>query len=162
MRKEKITLELKSYSLADVVTSMFDYDTDYIKYCSKQQFDDMIQPDHETEQPSIYVPIKVFLNKSEKKNGNFFYMVFINNGQIHYSHHDILEDIKLDDPLYFFDYKIEGESEMIYPTDIQFSSANNVNTNWDATFNYDHIFSTFFLDGTEELAGFAGFFFIKD
>ena len=158
MRKEKIRLKHKSYSLADVVTSMFDYDTDYIKYCTRKQFDDMIQPDPETEQPSIYVPIKVFLNKSDKKNNNFLYMVFINNGQIHYSHHDVLEDIKLDDPLYFFDYKIEGESGMIYPTDIQFDSAQSANTNWDATFNYDYIFSTFFLDGSEELSWFCGLF----
>ena len=162
MHKEKIHLEQKSYTLADVVTSMFDYDTDYIKYCSQKQFEDMILPDPETEQPSIYVPIKVFLNGAEKKNGNFLYMVFINNGQIHYSNHDVLEDIQLDDPLYFFDYKVEGITGMVYATDIRFSSAKTAHKNWNATFNYDHIFSTFFLDGTDELAGFAGFFFIKD
>ena len=58
------------------------------------------------------------LNDVEKKNDNFFYMVFINNGQIHYSHHDILEDIKLDDPLYFFDksagYQCPNRSDVLY------------------------------------------------
>ena len=81
----------------------------------------------------VYKVIEVFLSNDHKAKNDPIYMVFVLNGAIHYCHGDCLSDYLLDEPEFFTEQP----------------------------FNYEAIFSAFFLDGDTYLASFAGFFYLE-
>jgi hypothetical protein len=81
----------------------------------------------------VYKVIRTYLTHQHKQNNDEMYMVFVANGAIYFTDGDVLEDYILDEDG-FFDEK---------------------------PYNYDAIFEAFFLNGGQDIASFAGFFFKK-
>jgi|GEM_PF-4626123 len=154
---KKVKLAPLNYTLADFVKYLDKHDSVLIKYISKNDLQELIQPSEYTQLP-VYSIREVFFD-SQKENP--VYMVFVANGQILYSNGDILTDYKLDEAK-FYDYI---NHPTLTPNEAyHFTFSNDVDAlkEWAWDYNYDAICEAFYLDGSGDLASFAGFFFLND
>lgn len=120
-------------TLADVVIYLRDIGAGMVRVATLEEIESHEAPDEHHNKP-VYKNIQVYLTKEDQQNNKPMYMVFVDNGGIHFWHGDVLEEFLLDDEEFF--------SEIPY--------------------NYDAIFEAFFLDGHADLASFAGFFIVPE
>ena len=160
----KVKLKNRHYTLSDVVDDLIHMKDRLIRYISlhrlssltKQSEFDLVPP---------FVIIKVYKTFEDQKNDSPIYLVFANHGQVPYCNGEVLESYKLDEPRYFWDFKIDQEKQLPshfrFAETYVFSDDADALTTWIGSLNYDEIFDHFCLDGGEDLAGFAGFFWVK-
>ncbi len=119
-------------SLTSVVLHLKEVGADMIRYSSSSKLLELELPHPSTGLP-IYRVIKVYLTSIHKLKNDPVYMVFVDNGMVYYCHEDILEEFKLD-PHHFTPH---------------------------GDYDYEEIFSSLFLEGGQDIASFAGFFFLE-
>lgn len=159
----KVKLKSRDYSLVDVLDTLRDLDTNYVKWVRQSQLDQMtIKGEFDKVSPFILVPI--YITNEDKKNGNFIHMAFANHGLIPYCEYEVLESHKLDDPKFFWDYKLDPNQpkELKFAESFTFSHDEDAVENWEASMNFDEIFEHFVLEGGNDYACFAGFYFVLD
>lgn len=120
-------------SLALAIYHLKHQDSPFIKFTTKEELHTLQLPHEHTGLP-VYKVVEVFLTEADRLAGNPFYMIFVDNGTIYYCNGDVLEHLPLDEPHFY--------------TDTQ-------------DYAYEEILSAFFLDSSNELASFAGFFFLS-
>ncbi len=159
---EKIDLKARDYSLADVVDMMIDIDSNYIRNTTQEKIDQM--PDQsEFDVVAPFIIVKVYKTHEDKKKHNYLNMVFGNYGLIPYCNGDVLEDYKLDEPRFFWNFRLTHLQSQAkhyqYPDTYNFSSDKHAIETWTASLNFDEIFEEFAWDCSGDWASFAGFFF---
>lgn len=159
----KVKLKSRGYSLVDLLDTLKEMDTNYVKWVRQSQLDTMtIKGEFDKVSPFILVPI--YITEDDKKNGNLIHMAFANHGLIPYCEYEVLESHKLDDTKFFWDYKIHPDQpkQFKYAESFIFSDDDDALDNWKASMNYDEIFDHFVLEGGNDYACFAGFYFVLD
>jgi len=163
--KGKIKLKNKGYTLSDVVDELIHLKSQLIRYITKEQLDTMIQQREGIDTIDPYISIPIYKTVQDKKNNTRLYMVYGNHGEIFFTPHETLESYVLDDPNFFWDYKLpdianlphNGKHALSYT----FSEDEDAVNQWNAALNYDIIFETFGIDGGGEKSCLMGFFFIQ-
>ncbi len=157
-----IKLKNRHYTLSDVVDDLIFIKDRLIRTISKEKLENLTkQSEFDLVPPFVIIPVyKTFKDKDEN---NLIYLVFANHGQVPYCKFEVLESYKLDHPKFFWDYSIAADQPHHYrfAETYYFSDDSDALTNWTASLNYDEVFNHFGLDGSEDLAGFAGFFWIR-
>lgn len=161
---ELIRLKLRHYSLADVVESLIELKSCYVVYATYEKLKKMCQPsDFDKEDP--YIKVAVFLREKDKMTSTKLYMLFANHGQVYYSDGEVLEYYMLSEIDLFYNFQVNNSQVELLPKYARhyiFSEDEQAIQDWTASFHYENIFSRFWLDGAEDLAGFAGFYFLED
>lgn len=158
----KIILSHNNHTLASVVEDLLNYETDYIKYVSEKELNNLYAPP-EGHYNQLFLALPVYLRNKDKEAGNPLTMVFVKNGMVTFSEGDVLENYVLDESRFFFDFDVDhSDANSPYYTDYHFEDSDKAFGAWKAKYNYDEIFEAFYLDGSGDLAGFSGFFFKKD
>jgi hypothetical protein len=119
--------------LADVFKFLSQFETELIRHATSAELEKLEEPSEYNGLP-VFRKIQVFLSPEEKENHPPLYMIFVDNGIIHYSDGDYLCDFALDQECFFADGSLD----------------------------YETLFGKLFLDGATDLASFAGFFVLKD
>lgn len=158
-----IKLKHRHFTLADVVDDLIEMKDRLIRKISKEKLENLTkQSEFDLVPPFVIMP--VYKTFKDKENNNLIHMVFANHGQVPYCAYEVLESYKLDQPKFFWGYKISENQPHHYrfSETYCFSDDENAFENWQASLNYDEIFEHFALDGGEDLAGFAGFFWVTN
>ena len=157
----KIKLKDRKITLVDVLYTLEDLQTNYVKYVRKDQLDAMTQKSS-FDTVSTFILVPEYLTYKDKEEGKIIHMAFANHGLIPYCEYEVLESYKLDSPDFFWDYKISPNQPkaFTYAYNYVFSSDNDACETWEARMNFDEIFDHFVLEGGEDYACFAGFYFI--
>ena len=119
-------------SLASAIRHLKYQASPFVKFTTPQEII-FLQESHEHTGLPIYKVVEVYFTQEDRLEGKHFYMIFVDNGIIYYHHGDVLETLILDEH--------------------HFSTDPDV-------YAYEEILSAFFLDSSNELASFAGFFFL--
>lgn len=160
-----IKLKPRNYTLATVFEILQELDTNYVRHITKAQLEELtIKGPFDKEQP--FIVIKVYKTEEEKKQNKEMYMVFANHGQVIYCRDEILDHYKLDKVNFYWGFQHPSfdskNKQFEYSENFIFSEEEESLENWEARLHFEEIFSHFGLGGGEDLAGFAGFFLIKD
>jgi hypothetical protein len=159
----KVKLKSRGYSLVDVMHTLRDLDTNYVKYVRQSQLEAMtVKGEFDKVSPFILVP--VYITEDDKKKGEFIHMAFANHGLIPYCEYEVLDSYKLDDTKFFWNYKIAPDQpkSFKYGETFVFSNDEDALDSWEASMNFDEIFDHFVLEGGNDYACFAGFYFVLD
>ena len=162
---DKIKLKSRDYTLSDVVDALIELDDRLIRKISQDKLNNLTnQSEFDLEPP--FVIIKVFKTYEDHKNDSPIHMVFANHGQVPYLNGEVLESYRLNEPRFFWDFKLQSNTPLPHPYRFSemysFSEDTDAISNWEASLHYDEIFEHFCLDGGEDLAGFAGFFWVEN
>lgn len=165
IESHKIKLKPKDLSLANILEALIEHKSNLIRKITAKQMEELTQRSQfDSEDP--FIIIKVYKTHEDKKNNNPLHMVFGNHGQVFFCNGEVLETYKLDEPHFFWDFRLEKNHQtdlnLMHGHHVEFSNDSNSIENWEAYYNYDEIFSTYGLEGGHDLAGFAGFFFIEN
>ncbi len=164
IKRTPLVLQDKGLTLSDVVLELCSFDNPFVKRVTALELDELLIP-HEHTGLVTYEVIPVTLYGAQASHpNNHLFMVFVNNGLIYYQPHDVLSDVKLDEPSFFTYIHVHQQPCPATLYDISLSTQENegVGTqDWTFDFNYDHILSTFYLQGGQDIASFAGFFMVE-
>ena len=158
----KTKLKHRNYTLADVVDELIDLKDRLIRKISAEKLSTLThQSEFDLEPP--FVIIQVYKTFQDKENNAIIYLIFANHGQVPFCHGEVLESYSLNTPDFFWDFKIHPDQPHHYQfaENYIFSDDDDAHPHWSASLNYDEIFNYCSLDGSEDLAGFAGFFWVE-
>ena len=159
-----LILKDKGLTLSDFVLDLCLFDNPFVKRITALELEALSLP-HEYTGLVTYKVIPVSLygpHASHPKNHLF--MVFVNNGLIYYQEQEVLSDFKLDEPSFFTYIHVNQQHCPTTLYDIRLSTQTpdvDCVQAWTFDFNHEHILNTFYLQGEEDVASFAGFFFVE-
>lgn len=152
------TLKNKHLTLKDLYEDLHQYGQEFVKVVSQEDLDRILTPP-EDHYNHLFLPIKVYVDDKAKAKNDPIYMVFVQNGLVHYSNGDVLTHFKLDEPRFFWGFDSEEiNGAQVFAEQVRFSDSDDAIQEWTFRYNYDEIFEALFLDGDQDLAGFTGFF----
>lgn len=154
----KVKLKKKKLSLVDAFNVLIEAEDPLVKYLAEaEMFTLTHQSEFDVVQP--YIPLKMYATHKDKENGNYVYFLFANHGPIYFCEEEVLENYKLNDISFFWNFSLpcfdEQPKECVYPHYFELSDDEDAIEDWSSFFNYDDIFETYGLNGAE--GGYAGF-----
>jgi len=147
-----IKLSFPKYTLADAYDYLESINSSLIRAVTPQQLSELLAINPLYKQ-AAYQSIQVYIRHKDK---HVVHLVHSNLGYMYFNHHDIFENYILDDPLMYFDYKIEDYTAQIFREDIVFCKKEE--TSWKARFDYESILNHYGLSGYDDFAPFVGFY----
>ena len=120
-------------SLSSLVLHLRDIGACVIRQTTLKELETLQEPHPSTGLP-LYRVLRVYLSQEDKVSEAPLFMIFVDNGMIYYCEEDVLSDYTLEDREF---YTSEGD------------------------YDYEAIFEGLFLNGGQDIASFAGFFFLS-
>ncbi len=162
----KIPLLDKGLTLEDVVHDLKSREAGMVHEIEEHQLNEFRKP-WELDNRMLYEIIPVFLNEQDKGRQKNIHMIFTTHGTSYYCPGDVLTHYPLNDAHFFETITLQNPADLPKNSEevrieYEISTAPNAILEWTFQFNYEAIFSAFHLDGSGDLAGFVGFFFLKE
>ena len=157
-----IKLSHSSFTLADVFEDLKKREA-FVFPLTEIQLERMQAPIEFTSGAPLspYIMVWVYPTFKDLDDNRGIYMAFSNHGPVYFCDGDVLEHYILDEPHFFFDFRIEDEEALIHPDEVIFFR-DEESKPWQATFDYEQIFDAFALNGRDGMAMFAGFYVSND
>ena len=147
-----IELEPKQATFADVVRCIEHDYPDHIRHVSPEQLHELTRIDPRFNEPT-HIAIPVTLEQHDTAS---LYMVFTNLGQIVFQKNECLKDTPIDKETHYFNYTHPSLDRVYQSHEIIFKPGGL--SNWDATYDFGHIWAHLDLDGQDDHAPFVGFY----